>query len=83
MEPQPVSLDLEPMPRLLAAGYREAAPLVACPDCGRLMHRDALTCGNYCRWDELVASNLGTCGSCGSYTTGTKCPAPGCDGTIV
>jgi hypothetical protein len=25
-----------------------------CPHCGRLMHVLALTCGSYCRWDELV-----------------------------
>lgn len=25
-----------------------------CPFCGRWMHARALTCGNYCHWDELV-----------------------------
>ena len=25
-----------------------------CPTCSRLMHPEAKTCGNYCRWDELV-----------------------------
>jgi len=42
------------------AGTRCAArePLmlawIKCRFCGRLMHPKAKTCGNYCRWDELV-----------------------------
>jgi hypothetical protein len=27
---------------------------IHCPTCGRLMISTAWTCGNYCRWAELV-----------------------------
>ena len=32
-------------------------PFIPCPYCGRLMHPSAKTCGNYCRWSELVNGN--------------------------
>ena len=38
-----VSLDLDPMPRLLAAGYRESAP-VRKPLCGRQVLSGSLGC---------------------------------------
>lgn len=27
--------------------------MVFCPFCGRTMHKDAKTCGNYCDWENV------------------------------